>query len=219
MQIEYLKKCTYASSSPSFLATIRDFKCAASICPSSIVNSANASSTSVSVNLSPQVMSECLNISASILPLISNASKDLRMVSSSSVPPAIFSAKSVTICVKLTGPGDSESMLLASPEEMDLPTAANALTKSSADKRPFLSQSMIPKASLNSWICLCENMAKMFEPLFLAFLDPAPFAILKFVFYSCCLRRKKKQETMSCQVGTRAVEGLLNAGNSKCYSF
>merc|ERR1719362_1527257 len=68
MQIEYLKKCTYASSSPSFLATIRDFKCAASICPSSIVNSANASSTSVSVNLSPQVMSECLNISASILP-------------------------------------------------------------------------------------------------------------------------------------------------------
>merc|ERR550532_2925119 len=53
MQIEYLKKCTYASSSPSFLATIRDFKCAASICPSSIVNSANASSTSVSVNLSP----------------------------------------------------------------------------------------------------------------------------------------------------------------------
>merc|ERR550532_816838 len=59
MQIEYLKKCTYASSSSSFLATIRDFKCAASICPSSITNSANASSTSVSVNLSPQVMSEC----------------------------------------------------------------------------------------------------------------------------------------------------------------
>ena len=140
-------------------------------------------------------------ISASILPPISNASKDLRMVSSSSVPivkimrwlvekkdmesiftescfynmfdllpPAIFSAKSVTICVKLTGPGDSESMESASPPEMDLPTAANALTKSSADKRPFLSQSIIPKASLNSWICLCENMAKMFEPLFLAFL-------------------------------------------------
>ena len=86
------------------------------------------------------------------------------------LPPAIFSAKSVTICVKLTGPGDSESMLSASPPEIDLPTAANALTKSSADKRPFLSQSMIPKASLNSWICLCENMAKMFEPLFLAFL-------------------------------------------------
>merc|ERR1719220_2268262 len=41
-------------------ATIRDFKCAASICPSSITNSANASSTSVSVNLSPQVMSECI---------------------------------------------------------------------------------------------------------------------------------------------------------------
>ena len=125
-------------------------------------------------------------ISASILPPISNASKDLRMVSSSSVPivkimrwlvemkdrktryimfifaessfqdmfdllpPAIFSAKSVTICVKLTGPGDSESMESASPPEMDLPTAANALTKSSADKRPFLSQSIIPKASLNS---------------------------------------------------------------------
>ena len=86
------------------------------------------------------------------------------------VPPAIFSAKRVTICVKFTGPGDSESMESASPPEMDLPTAANALTKSSADKRPFLSQSIIPKASLNSWICLCENMAKMFEPLFLAFL-------------------------------------------------
>ena len=94
----------------------------------------------------------------------------LKDVFQNHLPPAIFSAKSVTICVKLTGPGDSESMLLASPEEMDLPTAANALTKSSADKRPFLSQSMIPKASLNSWICLCENMAKMFEPLFLAFL-------------------------------------------------
>ena len=94
----------------------------------------------------------------------------LKSVFQNYLPPAIFSAKSVTICVKLTGPGDSESMLLASPEEMDLPTAANALTKSSSDKRPFLSQSMIPKASLNSWICLCENMAKMFEPLFLAFL-------------------------------------------------
>ena len=94
----------------------------------------------------------------------------LKSVFQNYLPPAIFSAKSVTICVKLTGPGDSESMLSASPPEIDLPTAANALTKSSSDKRPFLSQSMIPKASLNSWICLCENMAKMFEPLFLAFL-------------------------------------------------
>merc|ERR1712008_195682 len=49
-------------------------------------------------------------MSASILPLTSKASKALRMVSSSSAPPAIFSAKSMTICVKLTGPGASESM-------------------------------------------------------------------------------------------------------------
>merc|ERR1712025_1226251 len=38
-------------------------------------------------------MRECLKASASILPSISKASKDLRMVSSSSVPPAILEAK------------------------------------------------------------------------------------------------------------------------------
>merc|ERR1719323_603444 len=58
--------------------------------PSSIRNSLKALSTSWFVNLSPKVMRECLNISASILPLISKASKALRMVSSSSAPPTIF---------------------------------------------------------------------------------------------------------------------------------
>merc|ERR1712029_641400 len=56
-------------------------------------------------------MSECLNISASIFPLTSKASKALRMVSSSSAPPAIFSAKSMTICVKLTGQGPRRACL------------------------------------------------------------------------------------------------------------
>merc|ERR1712165_682967 len=152
--------------------------CEALISPSSIRNSAKASSTSWPLNLSPQVINECLNISASIFPLISNASNDLRMVSSSSAPPAIFSAKRVTICVKLTGPGASPSMPDASPSEMDLPTAPKAFFKSEADRMPSLSVSMMPKASLNSWICLWENMAKMLEPERLAFLDPDPLAIL-----------------------------------------
>ena len=86
------------------------------------------------------------------------------------LPPAIFSAKSITICVKLTGPGASESMPWASPSETDLPTELKAATMSEEDKRPSLSASMIPKASLNSWICLWEKRAKTLEPLFLAFL-------------------------------------------------
>merc|ERR1719266_3304480 len=146
--------------------------------PSSIKNSLQALSTSEFVNLSPKVMRECLNISASILPLTSKASKALRMVSSSSAPPAIFSAKSMTICVKLTGPGASLSMPWASPSETDLPTELKAATMSEEDKRPSLSASVIPKASLNSWICLWEKRAKMLEPLFLAFFDPEPLAIL-----------------------------------------
>lgn len=111
-----LSRVVYSASS-SFLETMRPFKWTASIMPSSITNSANALSHSAEVNLSPKVMRECLNISASILPLTSNASKALVMVSSSSapvneqdylaelekksrnldLPPAIFSAKSMTI--------------------------------------------------------------------------------------------------------------------------
>merc|ERR1712241_473061 len=117
-------------------------------------------------------------MSASILPLTSKASKALRMVSSSSAPPAIFSAKSITICVKLTGPGASASMPCASPSETDLPTELKAATMSEEDRRPSLSASMIPKASLNSWICLWEKRAKTLEPLFLAFFDPEPLAIV-----------------------------------------
>ena len=37
---------------------------------------------------------------------------------------------------------------------------------------PSLSLSMMPKASLNSWICFWENREKMFEPDFFAFFDP-----------------------------------------------
>lgn len=85
-------------------------------------------------------------------------------------PPAIFSAKSMTNCVKLTGPGASASMPEASESEMDLPTEAKAATRSLAVMIPSLSWSMIPKASLNSWICFCEKRAKMLLPLRLAFL-------------------------------------------------
>merc|ERR1719460_2627082 len=53
--------------------------------PPSTLNSEKASSHSEAENLSPKVMRECLKASASIWPLISKASKDLRMVSSSSV--------------------------------------------------------------------------------------------------------------------------------------
>ena len=48
--------------SASFLATMRPLRWAASIWPSSILNSVNASSTSCCVNLSPQVIRECLNL-------------------------------------------------------------------------------------------------------------------------------------------------------------
>ena len=59
-------RCGGVSSHPlhssSFLATMRPLRWVASIWPSSILNSVNASSTSCCVNLSPQVISECLNL-------------------------------------------------------------------------------------------------------------------------------------------------------------
>merc|ERR1740131_905799 len=173
-----------------------------SIMPPSMENSANASSISLAENFSPQVIKEWRNISASIWPLISKASDDLRITLSSSAPPAIFSAKSVTICVKLTGPGASESMPWASPSETDLPTELKAATMSEEDKRPSLSASMIPKASLNSWICLWEKRAKTLEPLFLAFFDPEPLAIL---FGECevCGLEEGGNRNESCQAGTQ----------------
>ena len=60
----YVVKCrvSHPLHSSSFLATMRPLRCAASIWPSSILNSVNASSTSCCVNLSPQVISECLNL-------------------------------------------------------------------------------------------------------------------------------------------------------------
>merc|ERR1712233_164989 len=60
--------------------------------PSSIFISAKASSTSEAENLTPKVIRECLKASASILPSISKASKEARMTSSSSEPPAILEA-------------------------------------------------------------------------------------------------------------------------------
>merc|ERR1711990_643907 len=86
--------------------------------PPSILNSRKASSISLLVSFSPQVISEWRNISASIWPLISKASNDLIITWSSSVPPDIFSAKRVTIWVKLMGPGASPTMLFASESLM-----------------------------------------------------------------------------------------------------
>ena len=51
-----------------------------------------------------------LKASASILPSISKASKEARMTSSSSEPPAILEANRVTIWVKFMGPSTSSSM-------------------------------------------------------------------------------------------------------------
>merc|ERR1711911_34964 len=122
--------------------------------PPSTLNSEKASSHSEAENLSPKVMRECLKASASIWPLISKASKDLRMVSSSSVPPAILPANRVTIWVKFMGPW-------ASSEPMDLPWLPKAVTRSEAEMRPSLSQSMMPKASLNCWMAEWEKESKM----------------------------------------------------------
>merc|ERR1719278_837942 len=134
--------------------------------PPSILNSRKASSISLLVNFSPQVISEWRNISASIWPLISNASNDLIITWSSSVPPDIFSAKRVTIWVKLMGPGASPTMLFASESLMGRPMPSNAFLRSGAVMMPSLSLSMMPKASLNSWICFWLNREKMFEEAF-----------------------------------------------------
>jgi hypothetical protein len=52
------------------------------------------------------------------------------------LPPAIFSAKRMTIWVKLTGPGASPTIPAASPSEMERPTDAKAAFKSLADRIP-----------------------------------------------------------------------------------
>jgi hypothetical protein len=52
------------------------------------------------------------------------------------LPPAIFSAKRMTIWVKLTGPGASPTIPEASPSEMERPTEAKAAFKSLADRIP-----------------------------------------------------------------------------------
>ena len=49
---------------------------------------------------------------------------------------------------------------------------SKAFFRSGAVMMPSLSLSMMPKASLNSWICFWENREKMFEPDFFAFFDP-----------------------------------------------
>ena len=90
------------------------------------------------------------------------------------LPPAIFSAKSVTIWVKLMGPGASPTRLFASASEIGRPILTKASFRSLAVMIPSLSTSMIPKASLNSWICFWLNKVKMLEPDFLAFFDPFP---------------------------------------------
>ena len=90
------------------------------------------------------------------------------------LPPAIFSAKSVTIWVKLMGPGASPTRLLASASVMGRPMLTKAAFKSLAVMMPSLSTSMIPKASLNSWICFWLKREKMLDPDFLAFFDPFP---------------------------------------------
>merc|ERR1719341_887642 len=86
--------------------------------PPSTLNSEKASSHSEAENLSPKVMRECLKASASIWPLISKASMDLRW----------------------------------------LPKAG---TRAEAEMRPSLSQSMMPKASLNCWMAEWEKESKM----------------------------------------------------------
>merc|ERR1719362_79373 len=59
------------------------------------------------------------------------------------------------------GPGASSSIPWASPEPMDLPWLPKAVTRSEAEMRPSLSQSMMPKASLNCWMAEWEKESKM----------------------------------------------------------
>ena len=58
----FLCCCFSVYSSVSFLATMSPLRWLASIWPPSIMNSVNASLTSCSLNLSPQVIRECLNL-------------------------------------------------------------------------------------------------------------------------------------------------------------
>merc|ERR1719410_3106854 len=46
---------------------------------------------------------------------------------------------------------------------------------------------MMPNASLNSWICFCENREKMLEPDFLAFFDPVKLKMKSFVAVLACV--------------------------------
>merc|ERR1719490_727881 len=72
-----------------------------------------------------------------------------------------LSPNRVTIWVKFMGPGASSSIPWASPEPMDLPWLPKAVTRSEAEMRPSLSQSMMPKASLNCWMAEWEKESKM----------------------------------------------------------
>ncbi len=54
-------------------------------------------------------------------------------------------------------------------ETLFLPTEAKAALRSLAVMMPSLSASMMPNASLNSWICFWLKRVKMFDPDFLAF--------------------------------------------------
>jgi len=80
----------------------------------------------------------------------------------------------VTIWVKLIGPGASPTKLLASASVMGRPMLTKAALRSGAVMMPSLSTSMMPKASLNSWICFWLKSVKMLEPDFFAFFDPFP---------------------------------------------
>ena len=57
--------------------------------------------------------------------------------------------------------GDFKMLTWASPLPMLFPWAPNAATRSEAERRPSLSASMIPKASLNCWMAEWEKDSKM----------------------------------------------------------
>ena len=63
-----------------------------------------------------------------------------------------------------TGQRQDDDMMTptwASPLPMLLPWAPKAATRSEADRRPSLSVSMMPKASLNCWMAEWEKDSKM----------------------------------------------------------
>merc|ERR1712018_454792 len=104
------------------------------------------------------------------------------MVSSSSAPPAIFSAKSMTICVKLTGPGASESMPDASPSEIDFPTPAKADDKVRARQETVLVSIHDTKGLFEFLDLSLGEESKHIGATLLGFFDPEPFAIVYYVF-------------------------------------